>query len=157
NLALLTARNVSVTTAGGTATLNNAFAVVSAAPTVTSVIPNSGVRGTAVQVTITGTNFTATPSVSAGANGVTVSNVAVNAARTQITATFTISASAFVSTRDVRVTTANGTSATNVNDRFTVQGPTVTSITPTSGARGAMVPVTINGTNLTGATAITAG
>ena len=37
---------------------------------------------------------------------------------------------------------------------FTVTGPTLTSINPTSGVLGTMVPVTLTGTNLTGATAI---
>jgi hypothetical protein len=158
NLALLTARNVSVQTAGGTATLNNSFTVVSAAPTVTGVSPNVGVRGTVVPVTITGTNFGATPSVSAGAfSGVTVSGITVNPAGTQITATFTISSGAGLGIHDVRVTTGAGTSAVNANDRFTVQGPTVSAITPISGTRGTTVAVTINGTNLTGASAITAG
>jgi len=154
--ASLTARNVTVQTAGGTATDNNAFTVLSAAPTVTGVSPNSGVRGTVVQVTITGTNFGATPLVTAGFGGVTVSNVTVNQAGTQITATFTISSTANVSTRDVRVTTLAGISAANASDRFTVQGATLASISPNPATRGSNnLLLTFTGANLSGATGVT--
>lgn len=150
------ARDVTVATAGGSATDTGAFSVLSSMPAVTGVSPVNGVRGTAVPVTITGTNFGGTTGVSAG-NGVTVSNIAVNPTGTQITATFTISATAPVSTRDVRVTTPVGTSATNSSDKFSVLGPTVTSINPTSGTRGTTIAVSLTGTNLTGATAVSLG
>jgi hypothetical protein len=38
---------------------------------------------------------------------------------------------------------------------FTVQGPTLASIAPTSGLHNTTVPVTLTGTNLGGATAVT--
>ena len=155
-LASTTARNVTVQTAGGTATANNAFTVLSAVPTVTGVSPNSGLRGTVVQVTITGTNFGTNPLVTAGFGGVSVSNVSVNGTGTQITATFTISTTATISARDVRVTTLNGISAANASDRFTVQGPTLASISPNPATRGSNnLTLTFTGTNLSGATGVT--
>jgi IPT/TIG domain-containing protein len=121
-------------------------------PTLASITPNSGLRGTAVPVTLTGTNFTPTgTSVTVSGTGITVSNlIVVN--DTIITATFTISASATISARTVSVTTSSGTSNTQA---FTVLGPVLTSIAPSTGARGTTVPVTLTGAGLTGATAVT--
>ena len=156
NSAAPNARNVSVTTAGGTATANNAFTVLSAAPTVTGVSPSSALRGTTQQVVITGTNFTGATAVTAGGFGVTVSSFVVNSS-TQITATFTISAGAIPGTRDVRVTNAAGQSAVNApGDQFTVTVPTLVSITPNPATRGTTnVLLTFNGTNLSGASGVT--
>ena len=122
------------------------------APTLVSITPNSGLRGTAVPVTLTGTNFAATgTTVAVSGTGVTVGAItAVNS--TTITATFTIAATATISARNVSVTTSSGTSNTQA---FTVLGPVLTSITPNTGERGTSVPVTLTGSGLTGATAIT--
>jgi hypothetical protein len=57
------------------------------APTISSISPAQGLVGTAINVTITGTNFASGASVSAGSN-ISVSNVSVSSS-TQITATFT--------------------------------------------------------------------
>jgi hypothetical protein len=123
-----------------------------APPTLSSIVPNTGLRGTAVPVTLTGTNLTGTTAVTVTGTGVTVSAIAaVNS--TTVTATFTISTTATLSARTVSVTTASGTSTTTVT--FTVLGPTLTSIAPTSGVRNTTVPVTLTGTGLTGATAVT--
>jgi len=72
---------------------------------------------------------------------------------TTVTATFTISGGLTTTTgaRAVTVTTPNG--VTN-SMTFTVSNPpvpTLTKITPNSGAHGTNVPVTITGANLTGA------
>jgi hypothetical protein len=149
-------RNVNVTTPSGPATGTVQFTViVPAAPTLTSVSPNSGSQGTAVPVTLTGTNFVAPVTVnrSGGAgSGITISGVTL-VSSTQITATFTISATAPNVSRNISVTTPGGTSN---NVPFTV-GASLSSISPNRGLRGTVVPVTITGTNLAGATAITAG
>jgi len=128
--ALLTARNVSVTT--GTGTSNNVtFTIVNPPqPTVTSVSPNAGVRGTSVAVTITGTNFTTnggdivTVGGGVGVVGVTVVN------STTITATFNIASVPGLGARNVQVTTPGGTSAINAGDVFTVRGATVSVSAP---------------------------
>ena len=60
-------------------------------------------------------------------------------------------------TVDVTVTTAGGTSATTLADRFTYYvwpTPTVTALDPTTGSTAGGTTVTITGTNLTGATAV---
>jgi hypothetical protein len=115
-----------------------------------SIAPNTGVRGTAVPVTITGVGLTGATAVTVSGGGVTVSAFsAVN--DTTVTATFTITTGAATGARNVTVTTPAG--VTNAVT-FTVQGPTLTSISPVNGNRGTTVPVTLTGTNLTGATAV---
>jgi hypothetical protein len=145
--------NVSVTAPGGTSN-NVTFTVVNpAAPTLASIAPNTGVRGTAVPVTITGTNFTAAgTTVAVSGTGVTVSGVTV-VSSTSITATFTISTTAGLTGRNVTVTTPGAQVSNAVT--FTVQGATLTSISPTSGTHNTTVAVTVTGTNLAGATAVT--
>ena len=57
------------------------------------------------------------------------------------------------------VTTAGGTSATGTADKFTytAAAPTVTSLSPTTGSTAGGTTVTITGTNLANATAVTFG
>ncbi len=114
------ARDVSVTTAGGTGTLNGGFTVNQAAPIVTGVNPNSGMQGQTISnVIIAGTYFTGTTSVRFGALG---SYVSVNSFLvdndTQITANITILSYASPGTRNVTVTTPWGTNT--LNGGFTV-------------------------------------
>ena len=155
-----TARNVTVTAPGGTSNAVTFTITVPPAPTLTSIAPPTGVRGTSFSVTLTGTNFTnrgTTINVSGGGGGggVAVSAVTVMSP-TQINATFTIGAGATLGVHNVSVTTPGGTSNTVP---FTVQGATITSINPnaaTHPATGTLaVPVTITGANLTGATGLT--
>jgi len=78
------------------------------APTLTSVSPNQGLRGTAVAVTLTGTNFVAGgTTVNVGGGGVTVTNVTVTSA-TSLTANFVLDLTA-AGPRTVTVTTSGGT------------------------------------------------
>ena len=76
---------------------------------------------------------------------------------TQITAGIYITSSADPGGRDVSVTTPFGTIA--LTDGFTVTHapPTVTSVSPDEGAPGQTLSVTISGTYLTGATAVSFG
>jgi hypothetical protein len=117
--------------------------------TLTSVNPNSGVQGTNVPVTLTGTNFAAGASVNVSGGGVTVSNVTVVSA-TQITATLGIASNATVGSDNVTVTSAAGTSN---GVAFTVTStapvPVLSSISPNSGGAGNSVPVTLTGANFT--------
>jgi hypothetical protein len=148
-------RNLDLTTANNGTSNTVSFQVVNPpAPTLTSVAPNTGVRGTAVAVTLTGANFTTTGTTVAvsgsGGGNINISGVTVVSA-TQITATFTIGTGATLGGHTVTVTTSGGTSG---GQTFTVQGPTLASISPTSGLRGTTVPATLSGANLTGATAV---
>lgn len=117
-------------------------------PTLTGLSPGSGVKGTTVAATLTGTNFVTgtgtTVAVSGG--GIAVNNVVVNSA-TSATANFVIASGATVGTRQVTVTTATGTTGSrnfNVNSAL---APTLTSLTPNNGNKNAVTTVTLNGTN----------
>jgi hypothetical protein len=151
--AVLGARNVAVTTPGGTSGPVPFTIVAPPPPTLTAIAPNIGFRNTSVPVTLTGTNFTAlgiTAAVSGTGTDVTVSALTV-VNSTTITATFVISSTASLSARSVTVTTPGGQSNTVT---FTVMPPTLTSISPNTGAQGTVVPVTITGAGLTGATTV---
>jgi hypothetical protein len=121
------------------------------APTLFSIAPSSGLRGSTLGVTLTGTNLNGTSAVTVSGTGVTVTGVTVSA--TQVTATFAISTTAATTARNVTVTTPGGTSNPVT---FTVNGATLTSIAPTSGLRGTTVLVTLTGTNFptTGTTTV---
>ena len=118
------------------------------APVLSSLSPNTGVQGTAVAVTLNGSNFQSGASVAVGGTGVSVSNVTVVSA-TKITATFTIAPAAGTGVHNVTVATSAGTSAPQ---SFTVTAsvsakPVLTTLTPNAAARGASVNVTIAGAN----------
>ena len=137
------AKNVSVTTAGGTATKASAFTFVTP-PTITTVSPTTGSTNGATTIAITGTNLVGVTSVTV--NGVAATNViVVNAsAITAKTPAGTVGA------KNVSVTTPGGT-ATKTN-AFTYVAPLViASILPTSGPTSGGTILTITGTNLTGA------
>ena len=107
------ARSVTVTTAGGTSgaqTFTINLPPPPGTPTLTSVAPNQGIRGTTVAVTLTGTNFVVgATTVNVGGAGVTVTNVVVGSS-TSLTANFVLDPAAVVGPRTVTVTTAGGTS-----------------------------------------------
>ena len=98
-------------------------------PTLASISPASGIQGTNVNVTLTGTNFVVGGSTInvPPAEGITVSGTTVaSAARSalvvheSITATFQISATATLGPQNVSVTTAGGTT---LSQTFTVNPP----------------------------------
>ena len=146
------ARSITVTTPGGTVTLNAAFTII--APSLTSIAPNSGVRGTTVPVTLTGVDFTGATGLFGQGGNITVSGFTV-VNDTTITANLAIATGAATGVRNVSVLSPNGNTNTVP---FTVTAPalpTLTSITPNSGVRGGgPVSVTLTGTNLTGATSV---
>jgi hypothetical protein len=146
--------DVVVITPSGTGTGTNAYTYIPPRPIVTNVSPNSGTTAGATSVTITGTNFTDANIVTFG--GAAATDVVVVNDNT-ITATTPAHSPGAV---DVVVSvpyafTGTGTSA------FTYisppGAPTVTGITPGSGATSGGTNVTITGTNFTGATAVTFG
>ncbi|MGO9096715.1 MAG: LamG-like jellyroll fold domain-containing protein [Bryobacteraceae bacterium] len=143
---------VAAVNAGGTsAQSSEVSATPQAAPTLTSIAPNTGVRGSAVPVTLTGANLTGTYAVIMSSSGVTVSQITV-VNPTTVTAIFTVSTSAALTGRAISVVTGGGASNPLT---FTVLGPTLTTIAPTSGLHATTVPVTLTGANLTGATTVT--
>ncbi len=145
--------DVVVTTPGGTATKTGGFTYVVPAPTIGSLSPMSGPAAGGTTVTIIGTNFTDATSVSFDG----VAGTILTTSATQLTVTTPAHAAGAV---DVVVTTLGGT-ATQTGG-FTYQAanqpaPTISSLSPTSGAAAGGTTVTIIGTNFTGATNVTFG
>lgn len=122
-----------------------------AAPTVTSITPNTGSTAGGTSVSVTGTNFLSGATVRLG--GVAATNVTV-ASSTTITA---VTPPHSAGTVDVVVTNSDGQSGSLVNG-FTYAtnpgpAPTVSSVSPTTGPDTGGTAVTISGTNfVTGAT-----
>jgi hypothetical protein len=143
------ARTVTVTNAapgGGTATLAGAFSILPT-PTLASVSPNSGTRGQALSVVLTGSNYvTGATTVDFGI-GITVDSVTL-VSSSQVRAHITISLAAAAGARDVSVSNSGSSGAVILSGGFTVTNPapTITSIAPGTGGRGKLVDMTINGT-----------
>jgi len=135
--------SIKVTTPGGTATSATDFTIAAAGtPTISNFTPTSGAVGTVV--TINGTNFVGATHV---VFNVTEASTFTVVNSTQITATV----AAGTTTGYISVTTPSGTGSSAT--RFTVPGtPEITSFSPAGGPVG--TTVTINGNNLTGATAV---
>lgn len=111
----------------GISTWDNFEAQELAAIVLTSISSNTGLRGTTVPVTLTGSGFAAVNGIAVIAiggvgTGVTVQNVVV-VNDTTITANFVLSATATIGVRTVTVSTDSGTSSTQT---FTVTGLAIT-------------------------------
>lgn len=125
-----------------------ALAPVAPAPAIAGLAPASGPVGTTV--TVTGSNFT-------GATAVTLNGAAVPSFTVVDAATITFEVPAGAASGLVAVTTVGGQAASAAAFTVTVPvlAPTIASFTPTTGGVG--TTVTITGTNLTGATAVSIG
>jgi hypothetical protein len=141
-----------------TGTLANGFTYISPAPTVTSLVPNTGGQGaTLTGVIINGNNLSGVTAINFSGTGVTASGVnVVNA--TRVTATITITSNAALGPRDVTVTIPGATSEP-LTGGFTVivPPPTVSAIVPASGSISGGTAVTITGTGFSSFTMVTIG
>lgn len=127
---------------GQTATLTNGF-MYFVPPTVTGVTPGSGLKTGGDSVTITGTNFTATPTVTIG-GALATSVTFINSTTLSV-----VDPPHTVGTYDVTVTNPNGGSSTlPASFSYTELPPSVTGVSPASGAFTGGTPVTITGVNL---------
>jgi len=125
-----------------------AIRIVSVAPTLSSINPTAGTSLGNTPVTLTGTNFTGSSTVTIG--GLSASNIVV-VNETTITANTPAHAAGAV---NVVVTTAAG-SATLTNGYTYLAIPTFTNISPASGTTIGGTGVTLTGTNFTGTTSVT--
>ncbi|MEV7180304.1 IPT/TIG domain-containing protein [Kitasatospora sp. NPDC093679] len=137
---------VSVTSPGGTSG-GLAYFFLNA-PTLTSVAPSQGPTAAGTAVTLVGTNLTNATAVTFGSTAATSFTVV---SATQINAT----APAGTGTVNVTATTPGGTS--NGQPYTYLAAPTLTSINPVQGPLAGGITVTLVGTNLTNATAVTFG
>jgi predicted hotdog family 3-hydroxylacyl-ACP dehydratase len=137
-----------------TATATATIASSLNAPTISGISPAGGAPGQVIPVTITGTNFVTGATVGVAGAGVTQGSFVVLSS-TQMTAVFTIAANATLGADMVTVSTPAGVSNPlpfNIGSGSSAP-PAISSISPSSGAPGQAVPVTITGTNfLAGAT-----
>ncbi|MDG2535816.1 Ig-like domain-containing protein [Sphingomonas sp. HITSZ_GF] len=134
--------SVVVTTAGGSASTSYTYV---AAPTIGSLSPNSGpLAGGAV--TLNGTNLTGA-TLTVGGAGVTINS------NSGTVITFT-APSKPAGPATVAVTTAGGTATSTYTY---VAGPAISSLSPAGGSTAGLNTVTVNGSNLTGATLTVGG
>jgi large repetitive protein len=136
---------ITVTSPGGTGTSASNF-TVAVPPSITGFTPPSGPVGTSV--TISGTNLSSPTSVTF--NGTHATSFVVDSA-VQIRATVPAAATS----GPIAVTTAGGVATSGSDFTVTAPPPTVGSFSPGSGRVGTIV--TVNGTNLLGATSVTFG
>ncbi len=144
----LGAHNVTVTNADGVASAAVTFTV--SGPTLIGLSPNSIVRGTTTAVTLAGTNLGGATGITVAGTGITASNVTVVDSGT-LTASLTATAGATLGAEAVTVATTIG-NATGASVQVT--GASLSAIAPAALARGTSTLVTINGSNLAGATAL---
>jgi len=145
--------DVTVTTPSGTSgTSSSDHYTYVTAPTVTGISPSAGPLAGGMSITLTGTNFSGATVVYVG--GVAVSSFTM-VSSTSITTTTPAESAGTV---DVIVVTAGGPSAASSSDHFTyVAAPTVTGVSPSAGPTAGGTTVTITGTNLSNATAVSFG
>ena len=141
--------NVSVTTAGGSATLDDAFAYA-APPRLDYVDPGSGPMAS-TPATLVGDELTADAQVTF--DGVPATVLSASPDGTELVVNTPAHAAGFV---NVAVTTAGG-SATLANGYLFVAGTTLTAVTPSAGPASGLVNVTLTGSGFIGETLVTFG
>ncbi|MBI5399580.1 hypothetical protein HZB07_03075 [Candidatus Saganbacteria bacterium] len=135
NLTINNPDGASVTGAGVFSVSSNDPGVIVTAPTVTSLSPDSAIRGQTLNLTFNGSNFQTGATVSLG-SGITINSVTfVNATSLTINATVSSDASTGMHTATV-INTNGGVGSLNnaflVLSAATVVNPTVTSILPST-------------------------
>jgi hypothetical protein len=110
------ARDVSVTTPGGSFALPNGFTVKQGLPVITSISPENGSQGVTLTVIISGSNLEGATFISFG-SGVDVQSL-TNLSPTQLRASILVDENAVTGLRDVSVTTPGGSST--LANRFNI-------------------------------------
>jgi hypothetical protein len=142
-----------VTPSGASATSSNDQFTYLAPPAVTVVSPSSGKLAGGTTVTISGLNLAQATSVSFGSTA--AAGFQFNSSTSSISA---VSPPGSAGTVDIRVVTPGGESAISGTDQFTFSSaPIVTGVSPSAGPLAGGTAVTIQGENLSGATAVAFG
>jgi hypothetical protein len=139
---------VQVITPGGTANSAISYTFV-AAPTVTSLSPNTGTTSGGTAVTINGTNLVGVTTVLFGTVAATSFNV--------ISATQIVAIAPAVTTGVVNVTVTNAGGSAAGAYTYSAAAPSITALSPVSGTTAGGTSVVITGTNFIGTTAVTFG
>lgn len=116
-------------------------------PILSTISPASGAAGASPTITLTGATLSGAI-INFSGSGVTAAIASSSA--NQITATFNISPGAAAGAQNVTVTNSAGASNA-LTFTVTTPPPALTSISPPSGAPGTVVPITLSGLNLGGA------
>ncbi|MFI0221386.1 IPT/TIG domain-containing protein [Streptomyces lydicus] len=140
---------VTVTTAGGMSNALTYTYVAAPVPVLSTLSPPSGPPSGGNTVTLSGTGLSGATSVKFGASPATI----LTTSATQVT----VIAPANTGTVNVTVTTAGGTSNALPYTYTATPVPSLSSLNPTSGPTSGGNTVTLNGTNLTGATSVKFG
>lgn len=135
---------------GGTVTLDDGFTYISM-PTIGSVSPTSGVEGDTI--TITGTQFVASPLPSVTVGGQPCTNITV-VSPTEITCDAPANPDGPV---DVVVTNDDGGTVTDQGGFTYVTPPTVSGISPDKGSTSGGTEITIDGTGFKNGVEVTVG
>jgi hypothetical protein len=143
--------SVLVTTLSGINAANTLYTYELTPPTVTGIYPPYGTTAGSTPVTITGTHFTGTTSVTIGGAAATSITVVNDTSITCITPLGSAGAAS------VLVTTSTDTNAPNTLYTYRKALPAVTSVSPPLGAATGGTTVTLTGSYLTGATSVTFG
>lgn len=139
---------------GGTATKPAAFQVVHAAiPTIAGIAPSSGYRNDTIEYTITGTNFqpgltTVTFRNQSTGTALGVSEVS-SVTGTKITGSLTVPATSPTGYYRLDIIAADGGVVNRLN-AFRIDAvnpPVISSLTPTTGAKGSTTAFTLTGSN----------
>ena len=155
--------NVSVTTFdGGTVWKAPAFTVSNfPAPTITSITPATGTKGSPVAFTLVGTNFElagTSVNIIEDTSGTVLNTTLISVTPTKIVGNFTIPANVPASLYRLQVATADGGVVSKIQ-AFTINYlplPVMTTLTPNSGYLNGPVPFTLTGNNfLDGGTTVT--
>ncbi|GAB7035928.1 IPT/TIG domain-containing protein [Streptomyces sp. NPDC021749] len=141
---------VTVITAGGISNALSYTYVAAATPVLSSLSPTSGPTSGGNTVTLNGTNLTGATAVFFGPNPATI----LTNTGTQITVSAPAGPPSSVT---VTVTTPSGTSNPLTYTYVAAATPVLSSLSPTSGPTSGGNTVTLNGTNLTGATSVKFG
>ena len=120
------------------------------APVISSISPSAGAMVGGTSVTITGTNFTGTKSVTFDGIAATTINVVNSTTITCITPARSAGAAGII------VTTEDGPSGEFSSFNY-ITPPSITGISPSSGSTEGGTSVTITGTSFIGATSVTFG
>ena len=147
-LATVGAYNLTATTSGEIASLNNAFVVLAATPVILSSGPASGPQQGSITFTILGqsTNWQQGVTTVSYGDGIAINSITVTSA-TSITATGQISPTAYTGYRTLSV--ATGTQILTLPSAFLVSyGPAaITTLTPATAPQGDTLNVEVTGAN----------
>jgi hypothetical protein len=158
------ARSVGVTNAapgGGTATKASGFSVQNPVPTLASVNPTNAQQLETKNVVLDGSGFISGVTTLNMGTGITVNSQTV-VSDTQITANISVTVSAATGPRDIWVTNLSpGGGTALLTNGFVVgnnPGPTILSVTPSTGKRLETLDLVIRGTNfVSGVTSVDLG